>query len=155
MAIDSSLFTFFVRFFVLFLLAIGWQVYVLLRQIFTVNIALTTLLLLFASSAMVMRGIDLRPDLVILFLWLQIIIVLYVCPGSDAHKLFWVGLLFGLAILFKFKAILIGVVIGLFGLIRLMQKRSVRDFVLDISALFFRHYLLRGFVCCGRWNLFT
>ncbi|EPT9255477.1 glycosyltransferase family 39 protein [Vibrio alginolyticus] len=129
-------------FFVLFLLAIGWQVYVLLRQIFTVNIALTTLLLLFASSAMVMRGIDLRPDLVILFLWLQIIIVLYVCPGSDAHKLFWVGLLFGLAILFKFKAILIGVVIGLFGLIRLIQKRSVRDFVLDVSAL------LLGIISC-------
>ncbi|MBY7817297.1 hypothetical protein KW416_14770 [Vibrio fluvialis] len=122
--------------FLLLLTFMGWQVSVVLRQFFTMNVVLATLILLFSSSAIIIRGIDLRPDLVILILWLQTVIVLYVYSGSDAQKLFWAGLLLGLAMLFKFKAILICVVIGLYGLNRLVHKRSVRGLFLDVGAFF-------------------
>ncbi|MGR5485304.1 glycosyltransferase family 39 protein [Vibrio alfacsensis] len=122
--------------FLLLLTFMGWQVFVVLRQFFTMNVVLATLIILFSSSAIIIRGIDLRPDLVILILWLQTIIVLFVYSGSDARKLFWAGLLLGFAMLFKFKAILICVVIGLYGLNRLVHKRCVRGLLLDSLAFF-------------------
>ena len=122
--------------FLLLLTFMGWQISVVLRQFFTLNVALATLILLFSSSAMVIRGIDLRPDLIILILWLQIVIVLYVYSGSDICKLFWAGLLLGLAMLFKFKAILICVVIGFYGLNRLIYKRCARSLFFDVLSFF-------------------
>ncbi|MFC1234450.1 glycosyltransferase family 39 protein [Vibrio sp. F74] len=121
--------------FLLVLCAISCQVYVLIRYFFSINIALTTLLLLFSSSAMIARGIDLRPDLIILFLWLQTIIILYVQRNSDAKKMFWAGFFLALAILFKFKAILICAVIGVYELARLSEKWSIRALIIDFCAL--------------------
>lgn len=122
--------------FLLLLIAIAAQVYVIVRQFASVNITLTTLVLLFSSSAMIVRGIDLRPDLVILFLWLQTIIVLYLKSTSDAYKFFITGILLTLAMLFKFKAILICVVIGFHGLSCLIERRSISALAVNITALF-------------------
>jgi len=121
--------------FLLLLIAIAGQVYLILSRFFSLNIVLTTLILLFSSSAMIVRGMDLRPDLVILFLWLQTIIVLYLKSASDAYKFFIAGLLLALAMLFKFKAILICAVIGFYGLSRLIELRSISALVANIAAV--------------------
>ncbi|MFN1512035.1 hypothetical protein [Vibrio owensii] len=119
------------------LMFMGWQVSVILRQFFTINVVLATLILLFSSSAIIIRGIDLRPDLAILILWLQTLIVLYIYSGCGVRKLFWAGVLLGFALLFKFKAILICVVIGVYGFSRLVHKRWVLGLFLDIAAFLF------------------
>ena len=88
--------------FLLMLSMLAWQVFIITRFFFTSTTALITLLLLATSSAMVARGLDIRPDLPIILLWLQTIIVLYIKRYKEATKMFWVGFLFILAMLFKF-----------------------------------------------------
>lgn len=117
--------------FLLLLCIISWQTYRLIRVFFSKNIALLSLLLLFSSYAMVARGIDLRPDLVILLLWLQILIVLYVQRHRAKKTMFLVGLLLALAMSFKFKAILICPVIALYGLMHWLHTKSLQTPVKD------------------------
>jgi len=128
--------------YLLLLMLMGWQVSILLRQFFTINVVLMTLILLFFSCAIILRGIDLRPDLVILILWLQTIIVLYCYSGSAIQKLFLAGFLFVLAMLFKFKAMLICVVVGLYWISQLAERRCVKSSLMEAGM-----FLLGGVTC--------
>jgi len=128
--------------FLFLLMFMGWQISIILRNFFKTNVVLVTLILLFSSYAITLRGLDLRPDIFILILWLQTLIVLYFHSTSVAQKLFWASLLFGLAMLFKFKAILICVVVGLYLIGQLVQKRSMKALLIEVGMF------LSGVVIC-------
>lgn len=128
---------------------VSWQVYNLLRLFFSKRVSLVTILLWLSTSAMVVRGLDIRPDLVILSLWLQILIVLYLRTYSHTRKMFYVGVLLCLAMLFKFKAIVICTVIGFYMIVHLISMRSISSLVRGIFSG------LLGVVVCISLFVFT
>ncbi|MEZ9318744.1 glycosyltransferase family 39 protein, partial [Vibrio lentus] len=107
--------------FIFLILIASNQIYLLIRIFFNSSVALITLIFILTTTAMFMRGLDLRPDLPILVLWLQILVVIYVKKDKPGTKMFLIGFLCSCALLFKFKAILIGVVIGIYLLAGISQ----------------------------------
>ena len=107
-----------------------YQVYRLCCTVASKQAALISVFLLATASAMYIRGLDLRPDLIILVLWLQCVLVLYVNNRPEKQSMLIVGVLIGVAMLFKFKAMLIGIVPAIYLLLALYKKQSL------ISVLF-------------------
>ncbi len=123
--------------FLLLLIIITFQIYHLLKFFFPRPIAHLTIIFLMTSAAMFMRGLDIRPDLIILIFWLQTIIVLYTQQYSERIKLLQVGFFLGLAILFKIKAIVICAIIGFYFLCKFLRNRSIKRLVIEGSILVF------------------
>nr|WP_256099383.1 glycosyltransferase family 39 protein [Vibrio sp. Scap16] len=124
---DTIEIVYFYRILFIFLILIASnQIYLLIRVFFNRSIALITLIFILTTTAMLMRGLDLRPDLPILVLWLQILVVIYVKKYKSETKMFLIGFLCGSALLFKFKAILIVVVIGIYLLDGINQPHFLR-----------------------------
>ncbi|MDH6027257.1 glycosyltransferase family 39 protein [Vibrio splendidus] len=137
--------------FIVLLCVVATQLYLLVRLFFTNRIAVITLLLVFTTTAMLMRGLDLRPDLLILVLWLQVIVILYISQFKAPLKMLLVGFLFACALLFKFKALLIGVVIGIYALHGFRKPNFSKKITIDLlvfllgsSLCMFTFYFLVG-----------
>ncbi|MEZ8232149.1 glycosyltransferase family 39 protein [Vibrio splendidus] len=128
--------------FIVLLCVMATQLYLLVRLFFTNRIAVITLLLVFTTTAMLMRGLDLRPDLLILVLWLQVIVILYISQFKAPLKMLLVGFLFACALLFKFKALLIGVVIGIYALHGFRKPNFSKKITIDLLA-----FLLGSSLC--------
>ncbi|MEZ9241617.1 hypothetical protein AB4116_18895 [Vibrio splendidus] len=128
--------------FIVLLCVVATQLYLLVRLFFTNRIAVITLLLVFTTTAMLMRGLDLRPDLLILVLWLQVIVILYISQFKAPLKMLLVGFLFACALLFKFKALLIGVVIGIYALHGFRKPNFLKNITIDLLA-----FLLGSSLC--------
>ncbi|MFA0004005.1 hypothetical protein CWO04_17975 [Vibrio splendidus] len=128
--------------FIVLLCVVATQLYLLVRLFFTNRIAVITLLLVFTTTAMLMRGLDLRPDLLILVLWLQVIVILYISQFKAPLKMLLVGFLFACALLFKFKALLIGVVIGIYALHGFRKPNFSKKITIDLLA-----FLLGSSLC--------
>ncbi|MEZ8782247.1 hypothetical protein AB6D77_06310 [Vibrio splendidus] len=128
--------------FIVLLCVVATQLYLLVRLFFTNRIAVITLLLVFTTTAMLMRGLDLRPDLLILVLWLQVIVILYISQFKAPLKMLLVGFLFACALLFKFKALLIGVVIGIYALHGFRKPNFSKKVTIDLLA-----FLLGSSLC--------
>jgi hypothetical protein len=128
--------------FIVLLCVVATQLYLLVRLFFTNRIAVITLLLVFTTTAMLMRGLDLRPDLLILVLWLQVIVILYISRFKAPLKMLLVGFLFACALLFKFKALLIGVVIGIYALHGFRKPNFSKKITIDLLA-----FLLGSSLC--------
>ncbi|MGR3958235.1 hypothetical protein BCT26_11700 [Vibrio lentus] len=120
--------------FIFLILIASNQIYLLIRIFFNRSAALITLIFILTTTAMFMRGLDLRPDLIILVLWLQILVVIYVKKYKSGTKMFLIGFLCSCALLFKFKAILIVVVIAVYLLGGISQPHFVKKTVLKIMA---------------------
>ncbi|MEZ9900747.1 glycosyltransferase family 39 protein, partial [Vibrio breoganii] len=96
------------RFIFLILLSyLSYQLFTIVKHLFSDKVAYTSILMLFLSYAMISRGLDIRPDLIILILWLQSIITLYISEHRESKKFTFVGIFLSLAILFKFKAFIV------------------------------------------------
>ncbi|RIH72018.1 hypothetical protein BJG01_02745 [Vibrio splendidus] len=128
--------------FIVLLCVVATQLYLLVRLFFTNRIAVITLLLVYTTTAMLMRGLDLRPDLLILVLWLQVIVILYISQFKAPLKMLLVGFLFACALLFKFKALLIGVVIGIYALHGFRKPNFSKKITIDLLA-----FLLGSSLC--------
>ncbi|TKG03412.1 glycosyltransferase family 39 protein, partial [Vibrio lentus] len=120
--------------FIFLILIASNQIYLLIRIFFNSSVALITLIFILTTTAMFMRGLDLRPDLPILVLWLQILVVIYVKKDKPGTKMFLIGFLCSCALLFKFKAILIGVVIGIYLLAGISQPHFFKKTVVKVMA---------------------
>lgn len=99
---------FFYRFLMLLvLLGIATRLWLLLRYFVSPAAALITILLLFLTSPMYGRGLDIRPDPIILLIWLQIVLLLVKENALDNRKMSLLGILLGIAFLLKFKSVII------------------------------------------------
>ncbi|MEZ9589717.1 glycosyltransferase family 39 protein [Vibrio breoganii] len=121
------------RFIFLILLSyLSYQLFTIVKHLFSDKVAYTSILMLFLSYAMISRGLDIRPDLIILILWLQSIITLYISEHRESKKFTFVGIFLSLAILFKFKAFIVIVVIIHY---IIMQRRNDFNLKLTVSNL--------------------
>lgn len=121
----------------LMLLLICCQLFYLLQMIVSKNVSVIVIVFLLSCTPMYLRGLDLRPDLFILFLWLQIIII---STGKAAIlspiKIIYVGALIGLAFLFKFKSIIIVLPLALFFMQEMIiERRSLRILIEALAYL--------------------
>lgn len=91
----------------LVLLGIAAQLRSLLHQFVSPEATLITILLLFLASPMYVRGLDIRPDPVILLVWLQIVLLLAEKNILAARKMCLVGVMLGIAFLLKFKSLVV------------------------------------------------
>ncbi|WP_102562951.1 hypothetical protein [Vibrio sp. 10N.286.49.B3] len=121
---------------------ISYQSYILMRFFIPKSSAISALFLLLTSLALVVRGLDIRPDLIITSLWLQIIIVIYVYSFNGIYKMIIIGFTISLAILFKFKAIVICPIIVYYWVFRLVVNKSIKKSFSEIIAFIF------GFLGC-------
>jgi len=90
------------------------QIKTILGTFVSRKIALVTIFLLLIALPMYSRGLDIRPDLLILLTWLQIVILL---PKQSIHvniKMVLIGVLIGIAYLLKFKSLIILLPIGMY-----------------------------------------
>ncbi|MCJ8304367.1 glycosyltransferase family 39 protein, partial [Shewanella sp.] len=122
----------------LMLSLISWQLFYLLQIIVSKNISLLAVIFLLICTPMYLRGLDLRPDLFILTLWLQIIIIF---NSKDTIlspiKILCVGALIGIGFLFKFKSIIIVLPLVLFFMQEMIIERRKLSLVMAALAYLF------------------
>lgn len=122
----------------LMLSLISWQLFYLLQIIVSKNISLLAVVFLLICTPMYLRGLDLRPDLFILALWLQIIIIFNTKDAIlSPTKILCVGALIGIGFLFKFKSIIIVLPLALFFMQAVIIERRALTLVMAALAYLF------------------
>ncbi|AQS35928.1 hypothetical protein Sps_00735 [Shewanella psychrophila] len=121
----------------LMILLISCQLSYLLQIVVSKRVSFIAVIFLLICTPMYLRGLDLRPDLFILLIWLQIIIIF---SGKTAIlspvKITYVGVLIGLAFLFKFKSIIIVLPLALFFIQEMIiERRNIRVLIGAIAYL--------------------
>ncbi len=94
----------------LMLIVISLQLYLLMTVYVEKYVALCSIAILLLTTVMYTRGIDIRPDIFVLLIWLQIILMM--CKEeslANCDRMFIVGFLYGMGFLFKAKALIITV----------------------------------------------
>ena len=89
------------------------QIQAILRTFVSKRIALIAIFILLIALPMYSRGLDIRPDLIILLTWLQIVILLSRPTEHVTIKMVSIGALTGIAFLLKFKSLIILLPIGI------------------------------------------
>lgn len=94
----------------LMIILISLQLYLLMKLYVQKYVALCSIAVLLLTTVMYTRGIDIRPDIFVLVIWLQIILML--CKEqslTNLPRMFIVGFLYGMGFLFKAKSLIITV----------------------------------------------
>lgn len=92
----------------LIIILISLQLYLLMKIVVQKYVALCSIAVLLLTTVMYTRGIDIRPDVFVLFIWLQIILMLaHERSLGNVLRMFIVGFLYGLGFLFKAKSLII------------------------------------------------
>ena len=113
----------------LVLFGITTQLRLILRPFVSRITSLITILLLLLASPMYTRGLDIRPDMVILLIWLQIVLLLSRHTARETLKMLLIGVLLGIVFLLKFKSLIVLIPVTLYLLYALHRGTSLSSFV--------------------------